>query len=74
MLESSHVYVPIIMSGSVVSIIASSRQSLQLGNITKGKDIHVELITGTISFEGKKKMLIGSFYRPPILSVCDGFF
>ena len=43
----------------------AAKQSLQLGNITKGKDIHVELITGTISFEGKKKMLIGALYRPP---------
>ena len=25
----------------------------------------MELITGTISLEWKKKMLIGSFYRPP---------
>jgi hypothetical protein len=35
---------------------------LQLGNITKSKDI--ELITGSVSLEGKKKMLVGAFYRP----------
>jgi hypothetical protein len=35
----------------------AAKQSLQLENITKGEDI--ELITGTISLEGKKKMLIG---------------
>jgi hypothetical protein len=36
---------------------------LQLGNITKSKDI--ELITGSVSLEGKKKMLVCAFYRPP---------
>jgi hypothetical protein len=32
-------------------------------NITKSKDI--ELIAGSVSLEGKKKMLVGAFYRPP---------
>jgi hypothetical protein len=36
---------------------------VQLGNITKSKDI--ELIVGSVSLEGKKKMLVGAFYRPP---------
>jgi hypothetical protein len=44
-------------------VMIAAKQSLQLGNITKGKDI--QLITGTISLEGKKKMLICAFYRPP---------
>jgi hypothetical protein len=34
-----------------------------LQSVSKGEDI--ELITGTISLEGKKKMLIGALYRPP---------
>lgn len=41
----------------------AAKQSLQLGNITKNKDI--ELVTGTINLEGKNKMLICAFYRPP---------
>ena len=44
-------------------VMIAAKQSPQLGNMTKGKDI--ELITETISLEGKQKMLIGAFYRPP---------
>jgi hypothetical protein len=71
---SSHVSVPIMISGSVDSMIVSrsfpfflkhhpkdphggvlivAKKQLQLGNITKSKDI--ELITGSVSLEGKKK-------------------
>jgi hypothetical protein len=35
-------------------VMIAAKQSLQLENITKGEDI--ELISGTISLEGKKKM------------------
>jgi len=44
-------------------VMIAAKQSPQLGNMTKGKDI--ELITETISLEGKQEMLIGAFYRPP---------
>ena len=44
-------------------VLIAVKKQLQLGNITKSKDI--ELITGSVSLEGKKKMLVGEFYRPP---------
>jgi hypothetical protein len=44
-------------------VLIAAKKQLQLGNITKSKDI--ELITGSVSLEGKKKMLVGAFYRPP---------
>ncbi|CAG2253425.1 E1BAP5 [Mytilus edulis] len=44
-------------------VLIAAKQTLQLGNITKSGEI--ELLTGTIALEGKKKMLIGAFYRPP---------
>ena len=44
-------------------VIIATKQHLQMSNTTKSKNI--ELVTGTICIEGNKKMLIGSFYRPP---------
>jgi hypothetical protein len=44
-------------------VLIAAKKQLQLGNITKNKDI--ELITRSVSLEGKKKMLVGAFYRPP---------
>jgi hypothetical protein len=44
-------------------VLIAAKKQLQLGNITKSKDI--ELITGSVSLEGKKKMLVGAFYCPP---------
>ena len=44
-------------------VLIAAKQTLQLGNIIKSTEI--ELLTGTINLEGKKKMLIGAFYRPP---------
>jgi hypothetical protein len=41
-------------------VLIAAKKQLQLGNITKSKDI--ELITGSVSLEGKKKMLVGAFY------------
>ncbi|CAC5379604.1 unnamed protein product [Mytilus coruscus] len=44
-------------------VMIAAKQTLRLGNIIKSTDI--ELLTGTINLEGKKKILIGAFYRPP---------
>ncbi|CAG2243813.1 unnamed protein product [Mytilus edulis] len=44
-------------------VLIAAKQTLQLGNIIKSTEI--ELLTGTINLEGKKKILIGAFYRPP---------
>jgi hypothetical protein len=46
-------------------VLIAAKKKLQLGNITKSKDI--ELITGSVSLEGKKKMLVGAFYHPPVV-------
>ncbi|CAC5398880.1 unnamed protein product [Mytilus coruscus] len=43
-------------------VMIAAKQTLRLGNIIKSTDI--ELLTGTINLEGKKKILIGAFYRP----------
>lgn len=44
-------------------VLLATKKEMQLGNITKSKEL--ELVTGTISLEGKKQMIIGAFYRPP---------
>jgi len=44
-------------------VMLATKKALLLGNINKSSNI--ELISGTINLEGKKKMLIGSYYRPP---------
>lgn len=44
-------------------VLLAAKKILELGNINKSTNI--ELISGTINLEGKKKMAIGSYYRPP---------
>ena len=44
-------------------VIIIARKELQLGDINISKEL--EMISGTIKLEGKKKMLIATYYRPP---------
>jgi hypothetical protein len=47
-------------------VLIAAKKQLQLGNITKSKDI--ELIVGSVSLEGKKKMLVGLVGKSTISS------
>ena len=44
-------------------VLIAARNELLLSNITRSKNL--ELISGTITIEGEKKMKIAAYYRPP---------
>jgi hypothetical protein len=44
-------------------VLIAARNELLLSNITRSKNL--ELISGTITIEGEKKMKIAAYYRSP---------